>query len=476
VPPPGDLSDVVCFGSLMSDVTTTIAQPDRRQIHIRKGRLTCVSGPDAGTSWNVEGDLTRIGSLKGSSVTLQDTTVSRRHAEIIRTPSGVLLRDSGSTNGTFVGNVRVREVYLTPETRFKVGKTVLVFAPADEVIEVEPSSSDRLDALVGRSYVMREVFGLIERVAPTDLTVLITGETGTGKELASRAVHNLSRRENGPLRIFDCGAAPENLIESELFGHAKGAFTGAIGDRAGLFETADGGTVFLDEIGELPIDLQPKLLRVLEQRQVKRVGSTRTFKVDVRVVAATNRDLRTEVAEGRFREDLYYRLNVVELRLPPLRERQVDLVLLIDHILQRANYNPGVDSISKEVQEIFEAYHWPGNVRELVNVIERALPFTDGPMITLDALPEAIRAASKSNAAKRPGSGATFQPPDIAGEDGSISDIPFKDAKDQLIQVFERQYLIDLLDRYGGNISRAARAADMDRKSITRLLKKHGIR
>ena len=454
---------VLCSGAgIMSDVTTTIAQPDRRQIHIRRGRLTCVAGPDAGTSWIVEGDLTRIGSLKAADVQLTDTTVSRRHAEIVRTPEGVLLRDSGSTNGTFVGSVRVREVYLTPETRFKVGKTVLVFAPADEVIEIEPSDSDRLEALVGRSYAMREVFGLIERVAPTDLTVLITGETGTGKELASRAVHSLSRRSAGPLRIFDCGAAPENLIESELFGHAKGAFTGAVQERAGLFETADGGTVFLDELGELPLDLQPKLLRVLEQRQVKRVGSSRTFRVDVRVVAATNRDLRQEVREGRFREDLYYRLNVVELRLPPLRERLVDLPLLVDHILDRAAYNPGVEGLSPEVQEIFESYHWPGNVRELVNVIERALPFTDGPLITLDALPDAIRDARGRRSLPAP--------------ERVSSDVPFKDAKDQLIQAFERAYLIELLERYGGNISKAARAADMDRKSITRLLKKHQIR
>ncbi len=446
----------------MSDVTTTIAQPDRRQIHIRRGRLTCVAGPDAGTSWSVEGDLTRIGSLKDADVQLADTTVSRRHAEIVRTPEGVLLRDSGSTNGTFVGSVRVREVYLTPETRFKVGKTVLVFAPADEVIEVEPSESDRLEALVGRSYAMREVFGLIERVAPTDLTVLISGETGTGKELASRAVHSLSRRSAGPLRIFDCGAAPENLIESELFGHARGAFTGAVQERAGLFEAADGGTVFLDELGELPLDLQPKLLRVLEQRQVKRVGSSRTFRVDVRVVAATNRDLRQEVQEGRFREDLYYRLNVVELHLPPLRERLVDLPLLVAHILDRAAYNPGVEGLSPEVQELFEAYHWPGNVRELVNVIERALPFTDGPLITLDALPEAIRTARGRRSLPAP--------------ERVSPDVPFKDAKDQLIQAFERAYLIELLERYGGNISKAARAADMDRKSITRLLKKHQIR
>ena len=462
----------------MSDVTTTIAQPERRQIHIRKGRLTCVAGANTGTSWLVEGDITRIGSIRDSDVLLRDSTVSRNHAEIVRTREGVLLRDCGSTNGTYVGNVRVREVYLTPETRFRVGKSELIFTPADEVIEITPSESDRLDAMVGRSYAMRELFGIIERVAPTDLTAMITGETGTGKELVSRAVHNLSRRNRGPFRVFDCGAAPENLIESELFGHARGAFTGAIQEREGLFEAAQGGTVFLDEIGELPLDLQPKLLRVLEQREVKRVGSTRTTRIDVRVVAATNRDLREEGRAGRFREDLYYRLAVVELRLPPLRERLMDMPLLVDHLLKRATYNPGVRGISKEVQHIFEAYHWPGNVRELNNVIERALPFSDGPLVTLDALPEALRAARGNQSASRGGAGGWKGGGRAGAGDsgGAITDTPFKDAKESLIEAFEREYLIDLLDRYSGNISRAARAADMDRKSITRLLKKHNIR
>jgi DNA-binding NtrC family response regulator len=416
----------------------------------------------------VDHDVLRIGSLQDSDIKLSDSAVSRLHAEVLRTPEGVLLHDCGSTNGTFVGPIRVKEVYLTPETRFRIGNTELVFTPADEVIEIHPSEKNRLDDLVGNSTAMREVFSIIERVAPTELTVLVTGETGTGKELASRAVHNLSRRKKGLLRVFDCGAAPATLIEAELFGHEKGAFTGATQARNGVFEQADGGTLFLDEIGELPLDLQPKLLRVLEQREVRRVGSGKLRSVDVRVVAATNRRLRDEVEAGRFREDLYYRLAVVELELPPLRERLEDLPPLIEHLLERACQRVGlgrpVEVVSPEVIALFQAYRWPGNIRELNNVLERALPFTDGNEITLAELPDALRGQGKG---KRKASVPMPSP---------ASDMPFKDAKDQLIQAFERQYLVDLIERHGGNVSRAARAADMDRKSITRLLKKHGIR
>ena len=454
----------------MSDFTATIAAPGRRQIHIRRGRLTCVSGPDAGTSWVVDRDVTIIGSLAESGIKLRDTTVSRRHAEIVRMKDGVVLRDCGSTNGTFVGDVRVREVFLTPETRFRVGKTHLVFTPADEVIEITPSESERLDRMVGRSVAMREVFGIFERVAPTDLTVLVTGETGTGKELAARAVHNLSKRKRNAFRVFDCGAAPETLIESELFGHEKGSFTGAVQNREGVFEAASGGTIFLDEIGELPLDLQPKLLRVLEQREVRRVGSGRVRPVDVRVVAATNRDLREEVKAGRFREDLYYRLAVVEVKLPALRERLVDMNLLVEHLLRRASHNPGVIGLSHEVLDLFEAYHWPGNVRELNNVIERSIPFTDGTKITLEALPEAIKHPDGRRVPKTGAAGG------LLSDAKHLRDIPLKDAKEKLVDAFERDYLVELLERNGGNVSKAAREADMDRKSITRLLKKHGIR
>jgi transcriptional regulator with GAF, ATPase, and Fis domain len=449
----------------VAEVTSAITTSNPRQLHIRRARLSCLSGKAAGESWIMERDVIHIGSLDSSDIVLGDATVSRRHAEILRTKDGVILRDLGSTNGTFVGPVRVKEVFLAPDTHFKVGRTELVYTPIDEVIDVQPSTEASFEGLVGNAVGMREVFGILERIAPTDLTVLICGETGTGKELASRAVHTRSRRKDGPLVVFDCSAAPDNLIESELFGHQRGAFTGAVQARPGVFEQADGGTIFLDEIGELPLELQPKLLRVLEQREVRRVGANKTKSVDVRVVAATNRRLREEVEAGRFREDLYYRLAVVELTLPPLRERMEDLIPLAEHMLSRAPHNSGVDSISDEVQQIFRGYRWPGNVRELSNVVERAIPFSDGTEITIDALPAALR------------TGQTGQHPKVSLPEASTlpSDLHFKDAKDRLIEAFERKYLVDLIERHGGNISKASRAADMDRKSITRLMKKHGI-
>ena len=453
----------------MPEVTSAISAANPRKIHIRRAAVRCASGPEAGESWLMEHDVIRIGSAKTGDIVLTDPTVSRRHAEIRRGRDGIILRDLGSTNGVFVGQVRAKEVYLGPDTHFRVGRTEMVFTIADEVIDVEPSSSDHFENLIGNSVAMREVFGILERVAPTDLTVLITGETGTGKELASRAVHQVSQRAKGPFIVFDCGAAPDNLIESELFGHQRGAFTGAIEARPGVFEMAHGGTIFLDEIGELPLDLQPKLLRVLEQREVRRVGASKTKAIDVRVVAATNRNLREEVDAGRFREDLYYRLAVVEMVMPPLRDRMEDLERLSRHLLERSSHNKGVHDIDPEVLSIFGSYHWPGNVRELNNVIERALPFSDGSTIAINALPEALKT-----------SGTTVQPTDASHETHTTppenaSSLTFKDAKEQLVEAFERQYLVDLLDRHEGNVSKAARAADMDRKTITRLMKKHGI-
>jgi len=452
----------------MPEVTSAISAANPRKIHIRRAAVRCMTGPEAGESWLMERDVIRIGSAKTGDIVLTDPTVSRRHAEIRRGRDGVLLRDLGSTNGVFVGQVRAKEVYLGPDTHFRVGRTELIFTPADEVIDVEPSSADHFENLVGNSVAMREVFGILERVAPTDLTVLITGETGTGKELASRAVHQVSKRSKGPFVVFDCGAAPDNLIESELFGHQRGAFTGAIEARPGVFEMAHGGTIFLDEVGELPIELQPKLLRVLEQREVRRVGGSKTKSIDVRVVAATNRNLREEVDAGRFREDLYYRLAVVEMVMPPLRDRMEDMERLARHLLERSSHNTRVQDIAPEVLQIFSSYHWPGNVRELNNVVERALPFSDGAIITINALPEALKSGGSTTAAQP-------TPDTKAGASDSTSSLTFKDAKDQLVKAFERQYLIDLLERHDGNVSKAARAADIDRKSITRLMKKHGI-
>ena len=456
----------------MTDITSAISTANPRTIHIRRAAIRCTVGPEAGESWLMERDVIRIGSAKAGDIVISDPTVSRRHAEIHRSRDGVVLRDLGSTNGTFVGEVRAKEVYLRPDTRFRVGRTELVFTPADEIIDVKPSDADHFEHLVGRSVAMREVFGILERVAPTDLTVLISGETGTGKELACRAVHNRSKRRSGPFIVFDCGAAPENLIESELFGHQRGAFTGAIESRPGVFEMANTGTIFIDEVGELPLALQPKLLRVLEQREVRRLGASHTKPIDVRVVAATNRNLRDEVDAGRFREDLYYRLAVVEMAMPPLRNRLEDLELLGHHLLHRSPHNTAVQRIDPAVIDVFSQYQWPGNVRELNNVIERALPFTDGSAIAVTSLPKALTGPGKADSVSR--SPSSEAPSPVVLTDPGTP-MPFKDAKEQLIEAFERQYVIDLLERHDGNVSKAARAADMDRKTITRLMKKHCI-
>ena len=300
----------------MSDTTNTLTTGATRQLQLRKAALRCVVGPEEGQEWCFEHDVIRIGSARSSDVGLSDNTVSRRHAEIVRTPEGVLLRDLGSRNGTFVGPIKVREVFLGPDTRFRVGRTELHYKALDEVVRVSPMSTHHFEGMVGASVALREVFGVLERVAPTGLTVLVTGETGTGKELASRAVHARSRRADGPLAIFDCGSVPENLIESALFGHARGAFTGAVESRQGVFEAAHGGTIFLDEIGELPLDLSPRLLRVLEQRGSDASGNTTRG----RWTSAWSRR-RTVISGPKVRKGafagLYYRLAVVEVRLPP---------------------------------------------------------------------------------------------------------------------------------------------------------------
>ncbi|MCB9689167.1 MAG: sigma 54-interacting transcriptional regulator, partial [Alphaproteobacteria bacterium] len=328
----------------MAEITSVIpdADPNRKQLHLRRIGLKVVSGPDEGKTAEFDHDVIRIGAAEGNHFLLTDATVSRRHAEITRTQDGLVLRDLGSTNGTYLGQVRIKEVYLGENRSFRVGKTDLEFALLDEVIDIVPTRETRFENIVGQSVAMRECFAVLDRVARTELTVMVTGETGSGKELVSRAIHMRSQRKSGPFVVFDCGAVARNLIESELFGHERGAFTGAVQARAGVFEQAHTGTIFLDELGELPLELQPALLRVLEQREVRRVGDRKVRNIDVRVVAATNRDLQQLVREGKFREDLFYRLAVVEVHLPPLRERIEDLPMLIEHLLRTANFEHNV--------------------------------------------------------------------------------------------------------------------------------------
>jgi DNA-binding NtrC family response regulator len=309
--------------------------------------------------------------------------------------------------------------------------------------------------MVGRSPRMREVFGLLKKVAPMDVSVIVTGETGTGKELVARALHDESPRRKGPFVVLDCGSIPENLIESELFGHEKGAFTGAIGGRVGAFERADGGTIFLDEIGELRLDMQPRLLRVLENREVRRVGGSQVASVDVRIVAATNRDLAKEVEEGAFREDLYFRLGVIHVQLPPLRARPEDVPWLIEHALSRPDVvsRHGQKRVTPAAMALLQSYSWPGNVRELVNVVSHLLTFADGPEVDVAHLPGRLR----DEGGKHP------------------AQVAFHEAKERVLAKFEREYLVALLERCRGNLSEAARESGLHRKSIERLAKKHRL-
>jgi DNA-binding NtrC family response regulator len=327
-----------------------------------------------------------------------------------------------------------------------------------------------LDNLVGRSPALVQVLELARKAARSDANILILGESGTGKELVARAIHANSPRAGGAFVPVDCASLPEQLLESELFGHERGAFTGAVRTKPGLMETAHEGTMFLDEIGELPVGLQVKLLRALQERQIRRVGGTQPIDVDVRVVSATNRDLREAMARGQFREELYYRIDVIELRLPRLSERAGDVALLAHAFLAR--YGGGrFTGLEADALAALEAYPWPGNVRELQNVIERACALAEGPRITRADLPEHVLAG----AGRRPGA----EPPGgAAGGDGPPvgTDLPLRDAKERWMQALEGRYLRELLERHGGNVSAAAKAAGIDRKTFHRLITKYQLR
>lgn len=460
-------------------------------LHLRRCILSSVDDPSL--EWSFDKEEIRLGSMDDNDVVLDDETVSRYHCRIVQDDTGYVLLDNRSTNGTFVNKVRVREAFLRPGCTISVGQSQLRFNAREEAVAIVPSHADRCGFLIGGNARMREIYSIIEKIAPTNTTVVIDGETGTGKEVVAQSIHSLSPRSKNELVVFDCGAVPPNLIESELFGHEKGSFTGAMMTRQGLFELADGGTLFLDELGELPIDLQPKLLRVLEQREVRRVGSAKPIKVDVRIIAATNRNLEDEVKAGRFRQDLFYRLSVVRLNLPSLRERTDDIPVLVNHFLANGHYNrgengaPRVRTFSREAFTALQNYPWPGNVRELVNVVERAVSFSDSGTVEAADLPDYIRSARpaarpelvKKERGAQIGSVASMmnpgEPPPKPPEALLAEGVTFKDAKERWIAAFERDYVLSLLRRHTGNISHSAREADIDRKYFRKLMRKYDI-
>jgi DNA-binding NtrC family response regulator len=422
-----------------------------------RGRLLVVKGQDRGESIAVRDATLTLGSGAGSDVLLSDPTVSRRHLAIEPGDSGVTARDLGSTNGSFVQGSRFQELTLGFGAEVTIGHTVLKYVPEEEAIDVAPAEEETFGLLVGRDPVLRKLFRLLGDVAPTDATVLLEGETGTGKELLAEEIHRHSARRDGPFVVFDCGAVPKELIESALFGHVRGAFTGAISDRKGAFVEAHGGTLFLDEIGELAPEMQPALLRALDKRAVRPVGGAGYEQVSVRVIAATNRNLRAEISNKRFREDLYYRLAVIRMSVPPLRQRQDDIALLVESFVKQFAEGRHI-SVPPAVIDVLRRHSWPGNVRELRNVIERACALTHGDRLEID----------ESFDEPAGGPAAAASPVNI--------DLPFKEAKSQIIDSFEREYIQALLKRHKGNLSAASRSADVDRKHFRELLRKHGLR
>lgn len=441
----------------------------RDLVSLRKCILAIVEGPGEKTKIDLgKKKLIRVGKKDDNDLIIRDKTVSRNHFEIEETADSYLLRDLNSTNGTFINDLKVREAFLSPGDIITLGNTKIEYRAFDERVQMEPSDKNEFGELAGKNKKMRQIFGVLERISPTMATVIVEGETGTGKELVARAIHQNSARKDKPFVVFDCSAIAPNLIESELFGHMKGSFTGAIKDRKGAFEAATSGTIFLDEIGELTIDLQPKLLRALEQREIKRVGSTQSVQLDVRVICATNRNLKKEVAEGRFREDLYYRLSVVKIQLPALRERPDDIPLITEKILAGARFNRKPDNsfyatrVEDDALKMLQRYQWPGNVRELANILERAVSFSENGIISAQSL-QFIFSESE-------------HPDDQTVKTTGIdSNMPFKEAKQKVVESFEKEYLEDLLERNRHNVSKAAREAKIDRKHLRNLLIKYGI-
>ena len=415
-------------------------------------KLTVVQGPDRGREVVAKRGLISVGTGTGNDLVLTDDSVSRRHIEIRLRSDEVRVADLRSTNGTEIDGVRVIDAVLSPGSLIRVGSTAIRVSAVEEPVTVPISSSHRFGGLLGQSTAMRQVFAVLERASPTDVTVMIEGETGTGKEVAAEAIHAASPREDGPFVAIDCGAIAPSLVESELFGHVRGSFTGAIADRRGAFEEADGGTLFLDELGELPLELQPKLLRALETRQIRRLGSSHTTKIDVRVIAATNRDLATEVNRGNFREDLYFRLAVVQVRLPPLRSRREDIPVLVRHFVER--FAPGSPKPSQELLNALTSRAWPGNARELRNAVERAVAL---------ATPS-VGESTGASIARAPVE--TMAP---------LFGMPIKEAVERWTEQFERSYLENALRMSGNSVSGAARACGVNRRYLQRMMKRLGM-
>jgi DNA-binding NtrC family response regulator len=403
----------------------------------------------------IDVDAVVVGRASGAGIVLPDPEVSALHCELRAVSDGVLVKDLGSTNGTFLGGVRVREAIVTTPMELRVGGSKIAIEP-EARRRVDVGFLDRFGPLVGNAPKMRRVFGILEKVAPTPLGVLVLGETGTGKELVAKAIHAASASPAGPLVVVDCASIPSTLAESLLFGHEKGAFTGATERRKGALAEANGGTLFLDELGELPLELQPKLLRALSEKQVKRVGSATFETIDARVVAATRRGLGAEMNAGRFRSDLFFRIAQVRVELPPLRERLTDIPLLVEEVCRRMGRPQHAETVHAWIEERMASHDWPGNVRELVNVTSVAATLAGEPGAIDDVLMLA-------------------RDPDVADGPARGNATPFSEAKRAAVGAFERDYFTDLARKCSGNVAEMARRSGMERHHVRAYLRKHRI-
>ena len=415
-----------------------------------------------------------LGSAPGSGIVVGDPTISRLHAELEAKQDGLWVRDLGSRNGTFVDGLQVLGARVPDRGKIRLGSTELVvdYNPRQRRnIEIWPTAG--FGKLVGTSVAMRELFATLARLAPMDAAVLVTGETGTGKELVARAIHDASPRASKPFVVVDCAALPENLLDAELFGHTRGAFTGAVNARAGAIESAEGGTVFLDEIGELPISMQPKLLRVLESHTVRRVGEHTHRNVDVRFLSATHRDLLTMVNANEFREDLYFRLAVLPVHVPALRLRKEDIEPLVTHFLRSSG---GPSHVPAELMRELLTRPWRGNVRELRNFVDRARALGATEALAMSSQRDIIAAPEVSAASGAPSATASNPPPTTMSlTDARMFEQAYKDFRETWIDSGEKEYVRRLLLRHDRNVAAAAREAEVDRTYIYRLIRKHEL-
>jgi len=440
----------------------------KNRVEVRGGRIKPVKGP---SGWvEIGTDPVIVGRNAACRLVIDDGKVSAVHAEFVATEQGVRVRDLGSRNGTFVGGVRVGEIYLISPTKLRLGETEVQFEPLrPERIMV--SAIPQFGPMVAQSAGMRGIFEKLSKIAQTDLTLLINGETGTGKELVAQAVHMNSARSKKPFVVVDCGSIPPTLAEATLFGHERGAFTGAVDKRISPFQEAEGGTIFLDELGELPIDVQPKLLRALAERRIKSVGGSTYREVDVRVLAATRRDLVRMVNAGGFRSDLYFRIAQVKIELPALRQRLEDIPVLVRRMLKDLGDEAAYERVSNATLERLMRHDWPGNVRELRNAVVVAHALAgEGEEVDiaahLGALNEAHTAGPMLGGSS--GSGGANGPLATKGQ-------KFQDAKRDVLARFEREYFAALNEESKGNVSEMARRAGMERAHVRTYLRRHGI-